>query len=280
MIIFHQTAAISNYVENQHRNGLHTGFVPTMGALHEGHISLIRQSGEANNITICSIFVNPTQFNNPADFANYPSTLEKDIDLLEASGCSALFLPNTSSIYPDGYKTIHYPLGYLDSVLEGSFRPGHFQGVCQVVDRLLQIIPATNLYLGQKDFQQCMVIRALIDYKKIPVKLHIGATIRESDGLAMSSRNMRLNAEERQRAVQIYRTLTFIRDHFHTHKLKDLQEQAIIQLKQAGFKIDYVSLCNDKLEAQERWDGESIVQALIAAYLNEVRLIDNMCVSN
>jgi len=279
MIIFHQATAISNYIEIQHRNGLLTGFVPTMGALHEGHLSLIRQSRENNAITICSIFVNPTQFNNPADFAKYPATLEKDINLLEGSGCSALFLPNTSSIYPDGYKAIHYPLGYLESVLEGSFRPGHFQGVCQVVDRLLDIIPAKNLYLGQKDFQQCMVIRALIDFKKIPVHLHIGATIRESDGLAMSSRNMRLNADERQNAVQIYRTLNFIKDHFRTSSLKDLKKQATQQLEAAGFKVDYVSLCNDKLEPQESWDGQSDVQALIAAYLNEVRLIDNMCVS-
>ena len=196
MIIFKKAADIHNFLSNKREENQSIGFVPTMGALHEGHISLIIKSKSANSLTICSIFVNPTQFNNPMDFEKYPITIDSDITMLEEAGCDILFLPSTDEIYPKEFIKINYELGYLESILEGKYRPGHFQGVCMVVERLLRIIPCNILYLGQKDYQQCMVIEKMISLRNMDVDLVIAPTVRESDGLAMSSRNRRLSIEE------------------------------------------------------------------------------------
>src|SRR6476620_9509378 len=154
MILFKKAAQLSGYLRKQKTNGLSIGFVPTMGALHSGHLSLIAASKKEQSITVCSIFVNPTQFNNPDDFKHYPVRIEEDIEQLLKSDCDILFLPSAEEIYPVGYAAKHYDLGLLETILEGHYRPGHFQGVCQVVDRLLEIIEPTSLYLGQKDYQQ------------------------------------------------------------------------------------------------------------------------------
>src|SRR5215212_8351624 len=162
MIIFKTPDALSGHINQQKKSGKKIGFVPTMGALHEGHLSLIGVAKKPNDLTICSIFVNPTQFNNPEDFKLYPVTIEKDIEQLIRAGCDILFLPSVDEMYPAGHSKKHYPLGRIETILEGYYRPGHFQGVCQIVDRLLDIVRPDNLYLGQKDFQQCMVIRKLL----------------------------------------------------------------------------------------------------------------------
>ncbi len=278
MIIFKKAADIGIFLQQKRQKNPKTGFVPTMGALHQGHISLIESACSENDLVVCSIFVNPTQFNDPKDFQNYPITIENDIDLLEKAGCDALFLPAVEEMYPAGLENKKtYALGYLETVLEGRYRPGHFQGVCQVVHRLLTIVPADRLYLGQKDFQQCMVIRKMIELENLPIETVICPTLRETDGLAMSSRNMRLDKEAREKAVEISRTLLHIKSSLKAGDLSELKTAAVEQLNRTGFKTDYVEIADaDTLELIGRWDGKRKLVALCAAFLGEVRLIDNM----
>jgi pantoate--beta-alanine ligase len=278
MILFKTITQLAAYIAEKKKIGNTIGFAPTMGALHNGHISLITNSKQGNNITVCSIFVNPTQFNQAKDFEKYPITIEKDIDMLEKNGCDILFLPSVKEIYTDGItQQPHYDLGYLETVLEGKYRQGHFQGVCQVVNRLLQIVQPHNLYLGQKDYQQCMVIKKLIELAHLKINIIICTTLRENDGLAMSSRNMRLNEQERKMAVKISETLSFIKKEIKPGYLQDLKERANQYLTAENFKVDYVEIANaSDLTILENWDGKQKLVALAAAYLNEVRLIDNM----
>ncbi len=281
MILFKTTADLLAYIAGEKKKGNTIGFVPTMGALHNGHITLIDNSKKNTDITICSIFVNPTQFNQAKDFEKYPITLDKDIDLLEKNACDALFLPSVQEIYPDGLaKQPHYDLGYLETVLEGKYRPGHFQGVCQVVHRLLQIVQPHNLYLGQKDYQQCMVIKKLIELTNLKTSVIIYTTLRENDGLAMSSRNMRLNRAERKMAVRVAETLLFIKKEIKPGYIGNLKERATQYLAVENFKVDYVEIAGaDDLIILDNWDGKQKLVALAAAYLNEIRLIDNMLVN-
>lgn len=260
--------------------GKNLGFVPTMGALHSGHLSLISAAKKSNEFTVCSIFVNPTQFNDTLDFQKYPVTLEQDINLLEGVGCDFLFLPEQREIYPDGTKNMPlYDLGEIDNCLEGKFRPGHFQGVCQVMHRLLHIVDPDHLYLGQKDYQQCLVISKLIQLIGSRTSAVICPTLRESDGLAMSSRNLRLLATERQQAVRIFETLSFIKKQVRPGYLEDLKERAKQYLEAEGFLVDYVEIAEQlTLKAREHWDGSKPLVALVAAFLHEVRLIDNILI--
>lgn len=280
MIIFKKAADISGFIDQKKAPELSIGFVPTMGALHQGHISLVEMSKRADGLTVVSIFVNPTQFNDKKDFEKYPSTIERDIDMLEKAGCDILFLPAVNEIYPEDLKNEkHYELGYLENILEGKFRPEHFQGVCQVVDRLLAIIQPHRLYLGQKDYQQCMVLKKMISITHSDTAVVIGPTLRETDGLAMSSRNMRLNEKERTKAVKISEILSFIKKECKAGYLQDLKERATQYLSAAGFKVDYVEIANaGTLEPMESNDGKTPLVALIAASLHEVRLIDNMLI--
>jgi len=280
MIIFKTAAELSSFIKNSKVNGISVGFVPTMGALHNGHISLIEQSKKENRLTVCSIFVNPTQFNNPDDFNKYPISIENDIDLLEKWGCDVLFLPSVEEVYPKDLVKLHYDLGYLETILEGKYRPGHFQGVCQVVDRLLGIVGPDKLYLGQKDFQQCMVINKLVELNNIKTKLVICPTLREADGLAMSSRNARLNESERKTAVKIFEALSMIKNEISPGPLTALKSKAETYLSSFGFKTDYVEIADaSDLALQNNWDGKTKLVALVAAYLNDVRLIDNMVIN-
>lgn len=278
MYIFHKSADLKDYLGRQKAAGSESGFVPTMGALHNGHISLIRQAKSENGLTVCSIFVNPTQFNDPEDLAKYPRTTEEDIALLTAAGCDVLFLPEVAEVYPDGQQAKeHYDLGYVETVLDGAHRPGHFQGVAQVVERLLQLTAPTRLYLGQKDYQQCMVLKRLIDIKNLPVALHIVPTLREEDGLAMSSRNRRLTEPQRALAGLIYQCLVSIQ------VKKNMQSFAIVQkecreiLEKKGFKPDYIQLADaDTLELLTDYEPGRKMVALIAAFIGNIRLIDNL----
>ena len=278
MILFKKAADINNYLLQSRESGNSIGFVPTMGALHQGHISLISISKKANAMTVCSIFVNPTQFNDARDFDNYPSTIEKDIDALEKAGCDVLFLPSVSEMYPLGTQNAQtYDLGYLETVLEGKYRPGHFQGVCLVVNRLLNIIPAGQLYLGQKDYQQCMVIKKLVELEKINTTINICPTLRESSGLAMSSRNLRLTDKDKEQALTIFETLSYIKNNIKPGDLGRLKLAAVNNLTGAGFKVDYIEIADaDNLEIIERWDGNRKLVAVAAAFIGEVRLIDNL----
>ncbi len=278
MILFKKAGDISAWLLKSKETGKKIGFVPTMGALHQGHISLIHTSKKADSISVCSIFVNPAQFNDAKDFDNYPSTIEKDIDALERAGCDVLFLPSVSEMYPAGTDNARtYDLGYLETVLEGKYRPGHFQGVCLVVHRLLNIIPADELYLGQKDYQQCMVIKKLVELEKINTTIHICPTLRETSGLAMSSRNMRLTDEDKKYALKIFETLSYIKNNIKPGDLAELKQAAVNNLTGAGFKVDYVEIADaGNLEIITQWDGKRRLVAVAAAFLGSVRLIDNL----
>ena len=280
MVLFKKVTDLHNYLELQRKNGKKVGFAPTMGALHKGHLSLIGNSKQENDITACSIFVNPTQFNDPADFAKYPVTLEKDILLLETAGADVLFLPTVAEMYPGGTDTsTHYDLGYLEKILEGQHRPGHFQGVCMIVHRLLEIVSPDNLYLGQKDYQQCMVIKKLIELTGFDktIQLNIAPTLREHDGLAMSSRNMRLSVDERVKATGIIQTLNFVKDNLQKGDLVQIKKQAAADLTKKGFRVDYVEIADaGTLKIKDHWDGKEKLVTLAAAFINQVRLIDNI----
>lgn len=282
MIILKKAGDIINFLSATKAKGVVTGFVPTMGALHNGHIRLITKAKTENDLVICSIFVNPTQFNDPEDFEKYPVTIEQDIYLLEKAGCGVLFLPAVDEMYPNGLKNNrHFELGFLETILDGKYRPGHFQGVCQVVHRLLEIVLPDKLYLGQKDFQQCLVLKKMAATNYPSLQIVICPTQREADGLAMSSRNMRLNEEERKQAIKISSTLQFIKNNIKPGYVGDLKQSAIEYLTAEGFKIDYVEIANaNTLELLDNWDGKELIVVLIAAFLNEVRLIDNMIVNN
>ncbi|MBL0152728.1 MAG: pantoate--beta-alanine ligase [Chitinophagaceae bacterium] len=280
MVLFRKRNDLEKWLESQRLRGLHIGFVPTMGALHEGHSSLIRAARADRGIVVCSIFVNPTQFNDPKDFEKYPITTGPDIQRLLADGCDALFLPAVSEIYPEQDGPIpRYDLGFLETLLEGSFRPGHFQGVCRVVEKLLRIVGPDRLYLGQKDYQQCMVISRLVEImdKKEDIRIVICPTLREADGLAMSSRNMRLSTSQRKTAVEIYNMLSMLKHEIKPGSLSALLLKANLQLESAGFRIDYISLADaNNLSPVDNWDGQQHTVALVAAFLGEIRLIDNM----
>lgn len=280
MILFKRSKDLRNYLDIQRKQGQIIGFAPTMGALHGGHVSLITSARNDGNLCISSIFVNPTQFNDPADFKKYPVTLESDIQVLEAAGCDILFLPSVEEIYPEGIHTgKHYDLGPIENILEGKYRPGHFQGVCMVVERLLRITEPDNLYIGQKDYQQCMVIKKLIGLigMKERIRVNIAPTLRETGGLAMSSRNMRLNDEEREKAINIYETLGFVKEQLTKGELSSLKKKAEDRLTGKGFKVDYVDIADaSTLQLVDDWDGQQKLVALAAAFLNQVRLIDNI----
>ena len=281
MIIFKKRIDISNYIVNYKKTSGKIGFIPTMGALHKGHISLIEASKRTDTLTICSIFVNPTQFNNTADFEKYPVTIEKDIDMLEKAGCNVLFLPSVEEIYPaDSSTTLPYELGFIETVLDGKYRPGHFQGVCNVVQRLLDIVQPNTIYLGQKDYQQCIIIKKLTELIQSPTQIIICPTLRESDGLAMSSRNMRLTSVERMKAVKISEVLLFIKQEIKPGNLQDLKQRCINYLTNEGYNVDYVEIADaTNLILLQNWDGKTKLVALVAAFLNEVRLIDNRIVN-
>jgi pantoate--beta-alanine ligase len=280
MILFKHANDLVLYLDKQRKSGLTIGFVPTMGALHEGHLSLVKQALATADIAVVSIFVNPTQFNDPADFEKYPVSTGQDIQLLEQAGTPILFLPAVSEIYPQGTDRINnYDIGRLETLLEGSFRPGHFQGVCQVVERLLRIVEPDVLVMGQKDYQQCMVISRLLQLMgwQERTRLLLGPTLREADGLAMSSRNRRLNPEERRQSTAIYELLSGINKDIRPGNLQALKQHSSAWLVNKGFRVDYVEIASAAdLSPVEDWDGKTPLVALVAAFLNQVRLIDNM----
>lgn len=254
------------------------GFVPTMGALHQGHIGLIQRSMAENDITGCSIFVNPTQFNKQADFDKYPVTLEKDLELLLEVKCDFLFLPSVKEMYPEGISsTPTYDLGYLDTVLEGEHRPGHFNGVCNIVHKLLGAVMPNNLYMGEKDFQQCMVVKRLLEITSLPVNLIICPTLRADDGLAMSSRNMRLSDHARRKANTIYHCLQYIKENQGHASFVSLRNDCLEKLASNEFQTEYLILaCADSLQILGDFEAGKKMVVLIASVLEGVRLIDNM----
>jgi pantoate--beta-alanine ligase len=259
---FQKTSELQSYLKTM---GKSIGFVPTMGALHEGHLALIQASKSACEITVCSIFINPTQFNDPTDFEKYPITLAEDLEKLEKVGCDVVFYPTVSEMYPAGTKQVKtYHLGLLETILEGKYRPGHFQGVCVVVDLLIQAVQPHKLFMGEKDYQQMAVVRKMLEITGSDVELIPCATVRSPEGLALSSRNARLSSKQKEQALAIYRGF-------------DLASQAEFtqSLLENGFdSVDYIA-CVDPLTLKEKTYRDHPCLILVAAFIGGVRLIDN-----
>ncbi len=268
------------------QRGEKVAFVPTMGALHAGHISLIKAGLEHANLVVCSIFVNPTQFNDPTDLELYPRPLDRDLQLLESAGCEIVFMPAVDEMYPRGERPIPFDLGNLGAVWEAARRPGHFDGVLQIVRKLFKAVKPDLAMFGQKDLQQYKVIERLIAEEKIPVKLQMCPIIREDKGLAMSSRNVRLSSKGKEEALILFETLSHARERFDLVRRGEL---ALFDLKQEcenkltsvrSLSLEYFAICDlgTLLEAQT-FQPEKEYVSLVAASIEGVRLLDNMILS-
>jgi pantoate--beta-alanine ligase len=279
MIVFEKASELNQFLASEREKGKSVGFVPTMGALHNGHISLINKAKQENSLAIASVFVNPTQFNNADDLKKYPRTIEADRALLEKHGCDVLFFPSVEEIYPEKDTTV-FDLGGLDALMEGKFRPGHFNGVAMVVKRLLEIVQPDNAYFGEKDFQQLAIIRYMVKAEKLPVNVIDCPTLRETSGLAMSSRNMRLTEEERVEAAAIYKAMTEAKENAKTlppQKVKELFESAINQ--NPVFKFEYFEIVDSEtLLPFEDWNPQRKAVGCVAIWIRDVRLIDNLLI--
>ncbi len=255
--------------------------VPTMGALHEGHLSLINYAKPLTDITVCSIFVNPTQFNDPKDLEKYPRPIENDIALLESVGCDILFMPTVEEMYPENDPEWHIDLGNLDQIWEGEHRPGHFQGVTQIVFKLFDLVKPNQACFGQKDFQQVMVIQRMIDIKKLDIKLLICPIIRSEEGLALSSRNARLSEEGKENALALITALRFIKDNLEQKSVAELLDEAKeIIASNPAVELEYLSICETStLAPVDNIETGKDYVALIAAWVEKVRLIDNILLS-
>ncbi|HEY0054163.1 MAG TPA: pantoate--beta-alanine ligase [Pedobacter sp.] len=263
-------------LNHQKNNSNALGFVPTMGALHEGHLSLVKIAKELTDTVVASIFVNPTQFTNAADLEKYPRPIERDIELLKNSNCDYLFLPAVDEIYSPGEQW-QLDLGEIEGILEGKYRPGHYQGVTQIVKKLLDVIQPDLVFLGQKDFQQVMVLEHMVKSLGIPVELVMCPIIRESDGLALSSRNIHLSASARKNALVLSRSLFETKYQFQYQSVEELKKNAWELLKnEEGVVPEYFEICDaNTLQSVISKDAESII-ALVAAKVGETRLLDNI----
>ncbi len=261
---------------NTHK-GKSIGFVPTMGALHQGHIQLVSNSLKDGNITIASIFVNPKQFNNSTDFEKYPKTIQADIEKLQKAGCHAVYIPDVNEIYPNEFKPVTYNLGYLDTVLEGSKRPGHFLGVIQILTIFFKQVKPNFAFFGLKDYQQCMVVKHLVERKFKKIHLKFGETLREDTGLAMSSRNMRLSKEGKLLAANIYKSLLKIKVNCNVQRVSDAIEESKLFLEENKIEVEYLTLANaSTFQLVEEWQSKGCNIVLTAVYIEGVRLIDNL----
>jgi len=277
-IIKHRNS-LTPLLQKLRSTGQKIGFVPTMGALHQGHISLISVSKGASDITVCSIFVNPTQFNDPKDLEKYPRPIENDIYILEAAGCDILYLPELTDIYPIGEAaTEKFSFGGIETLLEGASRPGHFAGVAQVVKILLEIVLPDKLFLGQKDYQQCMILKELINQMQIPVETVICPIYREMHGLAMSSRNVRLSEDLRIKAGSIYATLNYAASLLRTLPIDEIEHIAVNSLNVLeDFEVDYFEILSAEnlLPIKYKSDAKRIV-IITSVIVGGVRLLDNI----
>ena len=276
MDIFSQIGPLRAFLEQKKLIGKSLGFVPTMGALHDGHLALIRESHRENEITVCSIYVNPTQFSNADDLARYPRTIDRDIEMLESVGCNVLFCPSNEEVYPEKSR-IKFDFGPLEQLMEGKFRPGHFSGVATVVSKLFNIVQPSKAYFGQKDFQQFKIVECLVQELKFNVQLRCVPIQREKDGLAMSSRNMRLDNEQRRNAVVFYESLQMAKRRLEEGLSMSLVREEIKKHCESkpGVKLEYLEL-TDTSNFVQRESVTSKAILLIAGYVGEVRLIDNL----
>jgi pantoate--beta-alanine ligase len=275
---FTQKAQVQQHIASLKANGKVVGFVPTMGALHAGHLSLIKQAQQQCDVVVCSIFVNPTQFNDPKDLEIYPRPIADDIAKLESTGCDILFNPGVEEMYADD-ESWHLDIGPLESLLEGKLRPGHYQGVTQVVFKLFEIVTPDLAFFGQKDYQQFLVIQQMISLLELPEKLVMCPIERETDGLAMSSRNIHLSSDDRQHALILSKTLNEVKQNFKPANIARLKQNAEATIAaEPGVTLGYFEIADAKTLLPANKDTEHIV-ALVAATVGKTRLIDNIVIS-
>ena len=277
MKLVHTINELRAELEIQRKAGKKIGLVPTMGALHEGHASLVRRAVAENDVVVVSDFVNPTQFNDKNDLLKYPRTLEADCELLEKEGADYVFAPSVEEIYPEP-DTRQFSYAPLDTVMEGKFRPGHFNGVCQVVSKLFMIVEPDTAYFGEKDFQQLAIIREMVKQMNFPLQIVGCPIIREEDGLALSSRNARLTEEQRQQALNISKTLFLSKEFAVSHTVEETQafvEDAIAAAE--GLELEYFELVDGTtLQKISNWEETDYAVGCITVFCGDVRLIDNI----
>lgn len=268
-----------DFVSNVKSGGKSVGFVPTMGALHAGHIALINRANAENDCVVCSIFVNPIQFSNKEDLEKYPRPIEDDIRKLEEAECDLLFYPDVKEMYPEPVID-KYDFGLMDKVMEGKFRPGHFSGVAVVVRKLFEIIEPDRAYFGMKDFQQLRIVRSMTESLKLPVEIIPCPTVREKDGLAMSSRNIRLNKQERRIAPAIYHVLTGIKENFTKMTVEEAEHWAVSKLnKYDEMHVEYINVVDaETLMPVKSWTDAGSLVVCAAVLVGKIRLIDNIVI--
>ncbi|GFZ39710.1 pantoate--beta-alanine ligase [Bacteroides nordii] len=277
MKIIHTIKDLQTELSELKAQGEKVGLVPTMGALHAGHASLVKRSVNENDVTVVSVFVNPTQFNDKNDLVKYPRTLDADCKLLESCGVTFVFAPSVEEIYPEP-DTRRFSYAPLDTVMEGAFRPGHFNGVCQIVSKLFDIVKPHCAYFGEKDFQQLAIIREMVRQMKFDLEIVGCPIVREEDGLALSSRNARLSAEERENALNISQTLFKSRTFATTHSVSETQKMVEDAIAAApGLRLEYFEIVDgNTLQKVGDWNDTSYVVGCITVFCGEVRLIDNI----
>ena len=279
MQVFYDKDTFSKYIDLQKEQNNSIGFAPTMGALHAGHISLYEEANKDNDVVISSIFVNPTQFNNPDDLEKYPRTVENDIEKLQNSKLvDAVYIPKVEDIYPNGMERKHYNFGGIENEMEGAARPGHFDGVGTVVEELFRQVRPDNAYFGEKDFQQLQIIKKLVEKEQLPITI-VGCPIfREANGLAMSSRNERLNSETREKAAFIYQSLLKVKSLFSSKSIAEIKATIETDFKmQSTFELEYLEIADEAtLESSEIKSDTKSYRAFIAVFANNVRLIDTI----
>ncbi len=277
--VFNKIVDLQNQLFEDRKQGKEIGFVPTMGALHEGHASLVRRSVKENGITVVSVFVNPTQFNDKNDLKNYPRTLEADCELLEKCGADYVLAPSVEEMYPEpDTRQFEYPP--VSTVMEGAHRPGHFNGVCQVVSRLFYIVKPTRAYFGEKDWQQIAVVKAMVRHLGISVQIVECEIVRDEDGLAKSSRNTLLSADERAIAPNIYKALNASVKYAENHTLKETHDKVVDDINKVdGLEVEYFSIVDgNTLQDIENWEDSPYVVGCITVYCGKtpIRLIDHI----
>lgn len=279
MQIIRSVSELESFVAHALGNGKSIGLVPTMGALHDGHLSLVKRAIEENDVVIVSVFVNPTQFNNPVDLATYPRNEEEDFRLLAKEGATAVFAPSVEEMYPDGTKSDHvFELGTAAEVMEGKFRPGHFQGVAQVVCRLFRLCRPTRAYFGEKDFQQIAVIRNMVASEHIPVEIVPVPIKRADDGLALSSRNALLTEEQRKVAPEIHAALAYSVEYSKDHSVQATHDAVVERIDAVPYmNVEYFEIVDGRtLLPVEEWEESPDIVGCITVYCGKVRLIDNI----
>ena len=277
MLVVKEIKELQELIRKKKEEGNTVGFVPTMGALHPGHLSLVNIAGQQSDFVVVSIFVNPTQFNDKNDLINYPRTLERDLSLLDPTACQLVFAPEVATMYPEEDKR-QFNFGKIEQVMEGQFRPGHFNGVAQVVSKLFDMVKPDKAFLGLKDFQQLVIIKALVRQLCMPIEIVPCPIMREEDGLAMSSRNQRLNPEQRENAPHIYQTLKEARNKASEMSVKELKQWVVSTIDQNPYlQTEYFEIADDEgLNAVDRWEDPLNKVGCVAVHCGEIRLIDNI----